>query len=448
MDLREMAQALGGELHGSDIVFTGVCTDTRMIRDGELFVAIEGPNFDGHKFVPEAENKRAAAALVSRAVASNLPQVAVKDTRLGLGTLAGYWRDKFDCPIIAVTGSNGKTTVKEMIGDILRNNGTVLVSTGNLNNDIGLPLVLCRLREEHQCAVVEMGMNHTGEIDYLSRLARPRVAVITNAAPAHLEGLGSIEAVAEAKAEIFDGLTPDGVAVINADDAFAHLWRRRVADHKCITFGIEQPANVTLDHLNFTDKGSTFTLYTPIGVCDVLLSLSGRHNVMNALAAAAAAVAVGAELDQIQRGLDSAVPVSGRLQTRAGHNGSTLIDDTYNANPKSMSAAMHVLAASPGAKILVVGDMKELGDEARAMHTEVGVQAKHAGIDKLLTVGTLSRYAAEGFGEGAHHFENKADLIESLKPVLDVHTTVLIKGSRGVRMEEVVQAITSDEVTH
>jgi len=448
MDLKEMAQALGGELHGSDAVFTGVCTDTRLIRDGELFVAIEGPNYDGHVFVPEAGNKQAVAALVSRTVASDLPQVTVKDTRLALGTLAGYWRDKFDCPIIAVTGSNGKTTVKEMIGDILHNSGSVLVSTGNLNNDIGLPLVLCMLNKEHHCAVVEMGMNHTGEINYLSRLAKPQVAVITNAAPAHLEGLGSVEAVAEAKAEIFDGLAPDGIAVINADDTFAPLWRRRVRGHKCITFGIEQPANVTIDHLNFTGTGSAFTLYTPIGVCNITLSLPGRHNVMNALAAAAAAIAVGCDLDQIQQGLDSAVPVSGRLQTRAGHNGSTVIDDTYNANPKSMLAAMHVLAASPGLKILVVGDMKELGDEAQVLHTEVGVQAKHAGIDKLLTFGTLSRYAAEGFGEGALHFENKADLIASLKPVVDAHTTVLIKGSRGVRMEEVVQAITADSVTH
>ncbi len=448
MGLSEMAQALGGELHGSDVVFTGVCTDTRLIRDGELFVAIEGPNFDGHVFVPEAGNKKAVAALVSHTVASDLPQVTVKDTRLGLGTLAGYWRDKFDCPIIAVTGSNGKTTVKEMIGDILHNSGAVLVSTGNLNNDIGLPLVLCRLKEEHHCAVVEMGMNHAGEINYLSGLAKPQVAVITNAAPAHLEGLGSVEAVAEAKAEIFDGLAPDGVAVINADDTFAPLWRRRVRGHKCITFGIGQPANVTIDHLNFTGMGSAFTLYTPIGVCNITLSLPGRHNVMNALAAAAAAIAVGVDLDQIQRGLDSAVPVSGRLQTRAGHNGSTVIDDTYNANPKSMLAAVHVLAVSPGLKILVVGDMKELGGAAQTLHTEVGVQAKHAGIDKLLTFGTLSRYAAEGFGEGALHFENKTELIESLEPLLDAHTTVLIKGSRGVRMEEVAQAITTDSVTH
>jgi len=448
MALREMAQALGGKLHGSDVEFTGVSTDTRLIRNGELFVAIQGPNYDGHLFLPEAENKRAAAALVCRTVSSGLPQVSVRDTRLGLGTLAGYWRNKFDCPIVAVTGSNGKTTVKEMIGNILRSTGTILVSRGNLNNDIGLPLVLCGLREEHDCAVVELGMNHAGEIDYLSRLARPRVAVITNAAPAHLEGLGTVDAVVQAKAEIFAGLTPEGVAVINADDAFADTWRRRVRNHECITFGIEQSADITADQLNVTSLASSFSLNTPLGDCDVTLPLPGRHNVMNALASTAAAIAMGADLDHIRRGLGAAAPVSGRLKTRSGYNGSTVIDDSYNANPISMLVAIQVLAASPGLKTLVIGDMKELGDEAETLHTEVGRQARQAGIDHLLTFGMLSRCAALGFGKGVRQFDNKTELIESLKRDLDTNTTVLIKGSRGMHMEEVVQAITVNEVMH
>jgi len=448
MDLREMAQALGGEVLGPAVVFSGVSTDTRRIQGGDLFVALEGPNFNGHGFLGEARDKRAAAALVHRAVASDLPRVQVKDTRLGLGALAGYWRDKFSCPIVAVTGSNGKTTVKEMIGAILGREEPVLVSSGNLNNDIGLPLVLCRLRGEHRIAVLEMGMNHIGEIDYLTRIARPRVAVITNAAPAHLEGLGTVAAVAEAKGEIFNGLEADGIAVINADDEFSPLWRRRVREFQCITFGMEQPATITVDGLEATDAGSRFTLYTPAGSCDVGLSLPGRHNVMNSLAAAAAAIAVGADLGQIKAGLESIDPVSGRLQMRAGRNGSTVIDDTYNANPRSVDAALEVLESSAGTKILVIGDMRELGSRSEEMHAEVGVQAKLAGVDRMLAHGTLSRHAVAAFGSGANYFDNKDELIEALCEYLDPRTTVLVKGSRGMRMEDVVNAITAEGLRH
>ncbi len=448
MDLREMAQALDGQVLGPETVFNGVSTDTRMILDGDLFVAIEGPNFDGHAFLEQAHEKRAAAALVHQTVSSELPWVKVDDTRLGLGRLAGYWRGKFACPIVAVTGSNGKTTVKQMIGTILELKGPVLVSSGNLNNDIGLPLVLCRLREEHGVAVLEMGMNHAGEIDYLTRIARPKVAVITNAAPAHLEGLGSVEAVAEAKAEIFNGLQADGVAVINADDAFAASWRRRARDYHCITFGIEQPAEITIDHLDISDTAASFILYTPLGSREISLSLPGRHNVLNSLAATAAAIAVGADLDQIKRGLESIDPVSGRLQTRHGRRGSTVIDDTYNANPRSVAAALDVLAASSGTKILVIGDMKELGSGTEELHAEVGEQARLAGVDQLFTHGTLSRHAAEAFGEGACHFDDKSGLIDALIADLDAHMTVLVKGSRGMRMEDIVNAITEEGVRH
>jgi UDP-N-acetylmuramoyl-tripeptide--D-alanyl-D-alanine ligase len=448
MDLREMAGALDAKVLGPEAIFSGVSTDTRLIQGGDLFVAIEGPNYDGHAFLGEARNKRAAAALVHRPVASELPRVQVEDTRLALGSLAAYWRQKFDCPVIAVTGSNGKTTVKEMIGSILELEGSVLVSGGNLNNDIGLPLVLCRLRQEHRVAVLEMGMNHTGEIDYLTRIARPQVAVITNAAAAHLEGLGSVEAVAEAKAEIFNGLKTDGVAVVNADDHFSSLWRRRVRDFRCITFGIEQPATITIDRLEISETGSEFSLYTPIGTCEVSLPLPGRHNILNALAATAAAISVGVKLSQIKAGLEMIDPVSGRLQLRPGHRGAAVIDDTYNANPRSVAAALEVLESSPGTKIFVLGDMKELGSRSEEMHAEVGTQAKQAGIDYLLAHGALSRYAAEAFGNGARHFEDKAGLIEVLNQELDANTTVLVKGSRGMKMEEVVAAIAGDKVKH
>ncbi|MDJ0955437.1 MAG: UDP-N-acetylmuramoyl-tripeptide--D-alanyl-D-alanine ligase [Arenicellales bacterium] len=448
MDLHELASAVDGELLGSDGVFKGVSTDTRTIQDGDLFVALEGPNFDGHVFLSEAQNKRAVGAMVSHAVATDLPQVTVEDTRLGLGVLAGYWRNKFDCPVVAVTGSNGKTTVKEMIGSILKTQGEVLISMGNLNNDIGLPLMLCRLRAEHLYAVLEMGMNRRGEIDYLTHLARPQVAVITNAAQAHLEGLGSVESVAEAKAEIFNGLEQGGVAIINSDDDFAPMWQRRARDHRSITFGIEHPADVTVNGFDTNGIGSVMTMCTPLGVCEVALSLPGRHNVMNALSAAAAAIAVGVDLEHIQAGLESMTPVVGRQQIRRGKNGATVIDDSYNANPDSVAAAVQVLAAARGRKIFVMGDMAELGSDAENLHQVVGRQARQAGVDYLLAIGRLSPAATEEFGEHGKHFADKNELIDVLGSFLSVNTTILVKGSRSMRMEEVVRAITDSGTSH
>lgn len=447
MRLQELARAVGGKLHGVDAMFAGVSTDTRTLREGELFVALEGPNFNGHRFLAEAQQKQAVAAMVCRREALSLPQVTVGDTRLGLGALAHYWRRKFHCPVVAITGSNGKTTVKEMTGAILRNLGQVLVSQGNLNNDIGLPLVLCRLRNEHAYAVVEMGMSQGGEIDYLTRLAQPQVAVITNAAAAHLEGLGSLDAIAEAKAEIFNGLSEDGVAIVNAEDAYAALWRQRAQGHPCITFGMEF-ADVSVSRLRTEDGKSHVELNTPQGSCEFTLRLPGRHNVLNALAASAAALAAGAEPDQIRQGLESMAPVSGRLQTRVGLKKATVIDDTYNANPASMSAAIRVLAATHGKKILVVGDMLELGAEGKALHMAVGKEARAAKIDQLLCLGTLSEGAAHEFGPNARHFHSKSALIEVLRASIDANTTVLVKGSRGMQMEKIVSAICSGEMLH
>lgn len=448
MGLRELAQAVKGELHGSDVRFTGVSTDTRTIRKGDLFVALEGPNFDGHKFLEEAQSKNAVGAMVHRSMISEFSQVTVDNTRVGLGTLASYWRNRFDCPVVAVTGSNGKTTVKEMAGSILRTQGDVLVSSGNLNNDIGLPLVLCRIRDNHTYAVVEMGMNHRGEIDYLTRLARPEVAVITNAATAHLEGLGTVESVAEAKAEIFNGLSDSGVAVINIDDDYASRWQRLAANHKCITFGIEHSADITAKRIQTDHFGSVITLNTPLGSCQVALSLPGRHNVMNALAATGVAIALGFGLARITEGLQSMTPVPGRLHILEGESGATVIDDTYNANPESMAAAVEVLAATVGNKILVMGDMGELGAGAELLHARIGEQARQAGVDHLLTYGKLSESAARAFGQHAQHFDDKKELTDALKQSLDVDITVLVKGSRFMRMEEIVRAITKSEVRH
>lgn len=448
MALQEMAQAVKGRLYGSDEMFSGVSTDTRTIKEGDLFVALQGPNFDGHQFLQEAESKKAVGAMVNHAVTSDLPQVAVDDTRLCLGTLGGYWRSKFSCPVVAITGSNGKTTVKEMVGSILRQRGEVLVSSGNLNNDIGLPLVLCRIRDNHNFAVVEMGMNHRGEIDYLTRLARPQVAVITNAAMAHLEGLGTVQAVAEAKAEIFNGLSEGGVAIINLDDDFSPLWQRLAGAHERITFAIKQPADVKAARVQTGESGSVIDMDTPIGSCEIALSLPGLHNVMNALAAAAAAIALRIELDHVKAGLQSASSLAGRLHRLAGKRGATVIDDTYNANPNSMDAAVHVLAAAEGTKILVMGDMGELGTGAEHLHARVGEQARRVGIDRLLTCGELSESAAQAFGRNAHHFNDKKELIDALLPDLDPRTTVLVKGSRFMRMEQVVQAISESGVRH
>ena len=446
MGMQEMAQAVEGKLYGPDVIFNGVSTDTRTLHSGDLFIALQGPNFDGHEFLQEAQVKNAAGALVSRAVNTDLPRVAVDDTRLGLGRLGGYWRNKFHCPVVAVTGSNGKTTVKEMLGAILRRQGDVLVSSGNLNNDIGLPLVLCRMRDGHSYAVVEMGMSRPGEIDYLTRLARPQVAVITNAAMAHLEGLGSVQAVATAKAEIFSGLRKGGVAIINLDDDFASLWQRVAAGRKQLTFAMNHPADVKAAQMDLHDTGSVINIDTPSGSCEVTLSLPGKHNVMNALAATSAAIALGIELTHIKRGLQSMSAVPGRLHRLAGKCGATVIDDTYNANPNSMAAAVQVLAANAGCRILVMGDMGELGAGAEQLHTQVGEQARCAGIERLLTCGELSASAARAFGPNAQHFDDKNSLVDALLQDLDASTTVLVKGSRFMHMEDVVQAIAKVEV--
>ncbi len=449
MHLSEAATVLAAKHPGRDVEFAGVSTDSRALQRGNLFVALRGPHFDGHAFLDQAMQRGAVAALVDRAVEMALPNVCVPDTRASLGKLAAAWRARHTMPLVAVTGSNGKTTVKEMIAAILGQRGALLVTQGNLNNDIGVPLTLLRLERAHRHAVIEMGANHSGEIGYLTGIARPTVALITNAGPAHLEGFGSIEGVAHAKGEIYSGLGEGGVAVINADDHYAPLWRELAGGHRIVTFGLNAAADVRAEW-RAEDSGSALQLSTPAGVTQVKLPLPGRHNVMNALAAAAAALAAGAALSDIKQGLEAMRPVHGRLERMPGIKGAELIDDTYNANPASLQAALEVLAACATRKWLVLGDMGELGADAVASHERVGDLARAAGVEALYATGELSRYAAQAFGAGSEHFANHVTLIAALTGRLardNGGVTILIKGSRSAHMEDVVAALSSSAGT-
>lgn len=445
MRLSEAAKALGAELIGEDVVFTSVGTDSRHIVTGQLFVALKGEHFDGHAYAQQALEQGAAAVLVSSSDGA-MPALLVKDTRLALGQLAQYWRQRFTGPLVAVTGSNGKTTVKEMLSSILKaasSDEAVLATQGNFNNDIGMPLTLLRLTAKEQFAVIEMGMNHLGEIDYLSHLAQPNVALINNAGLAHIGELGSVEAIAQAKGEIFSGLQANGTAIINADDKFADYWRSLVPHHRVMTFGLSKPADVTASYV-LQEDGASVQLTTSKGEVQIALPMPGLHNVSNALAAATAALAVGATLTHIKQGLENFAGVKGRLQKKTGLNGALVIDDTYNANPLSMKAAMDVLAAQSGTKIMVMGDMGELGTEAAAMHIEMGQYAKQLGFEAFYTLGELSEQAAHAYGAGAVHFASPEQIAQTIAPQLSPSAKVLVKGSRFMRMERVVELITAN----
>ena len=455
MTVKQAAAALQIDWFEKDVFFTGVSTDSRTLKSGDLFIALSGKNFEGGKFVSNAIKQGAVAAIVNKNVtldqpASNVPILKVKDTRCSLGQLAAFWRNQFKLPVIGITGSNGKTTVKEMVAAILRKatwikessvvqqNDPVLATEGNLNNDIGVPLMLLRLRQHHQYAVFEMGMNHIGEIAYLTQLVKPDVALITNAGNAHIEGLGSIEAVARAKAEIFQGLRHQGTAIINADDTYAPLWRDYASSYPKIDFGLRQPAQISATY-QMNALTSQMQLKLPDGEVTVHLQVPGVHNIYNALAAAATTVALRINKTQIATGLESFTGVKGRIQKKRGLHNTLLLDDTYNANPDSVSAALAVLAASSGEKILVLGDMGELGDSAIRLHQKIGQDARNAGLDRLLTLGKLSAYAAEEFGKGAQHFDSIDDLLNAAGSLLANDATFLIKGSRFMQMERVVQ---------
>ncbi|MCB1919026.1 MAG: UDP-N-acetylmuramoyl-tripeptide--D-alanyl-D-alanine ligase [Candidatus Competibacteraceae bacterium] len=440
--LREAAELLDGRLTSDDLAFSGVSTDTRQLPSGALFVALTGPNFDGHDFVPTARERGACAALVGRPVADSLPQVQVADTRLALGQLAAAWRSRFTQPLIALTGSNGKTTLKEMIAAILRVRGLTLATEGNLNNDIGVPLTLLRLQGEHAYAVIEMGANHHDEIAYLTGLARPDVAIINNAGPCHLEGFGDVAGVAYGKGEIFQGLGADGVAIINRDDPYADYWMGLNAGRKVVDFGLDQPAAVSGRILDAAT--ARFQLTTPAGEIEIHLPIPGAHNIRNALAAAAAALAVGATLDEVRQGLEGLQGVGGRMQRLRGQYGGAVIHDAYNANPASLAAALQAVGAEPGNKWLVLGDMRELGPTAEALHAQSGQDARAAGFKKMYALGEHSRAAVDAFGMGGAHFTTVETLIAELDRALqneEKAPVVLVKGSRGMRMERVVMAL-------
>ena len=452
MLLSQAAQALQARMEGAEVQFSAVSTDTRSITQGDLFIALKGEKFDGARFVADALKAGAVAAVVNACSREELagslaPEsgiLYVEDTRLALGKLAAHWRSQFDIPLVAVTGSNGKTTVKEMLAGILRSAAgspeSVLATEGNFNNDIGMPLTLLKLRAHHRYAVIEMGMNHPGEIDYLTRIACPDVAVINNATGAHLQGLGSVQGVASAKGEIFAGLKREGIAVINADDAHASLWRSLAGKHQVFDFAVTQTASVR-GKWTSNGYGGALQVRTPVGELQITLQVPGEHNARNALAAATAALALQIPLKTIATALEGFGGVSGRLQCKQARHGATLIDDTYNANPASMHAALEVLAQAKGKRVFVLGDMGELGEEAARFHSEVGVTARELGIERMLALGSLSTEAVREFGAGAQHFADIAGLQDALETELDAQTTVLVKGSRFMKMERIVQFI-------
>jgi UDP-N-acetylmuramoyl-tripeptide--D-alanyl-D-alanine ligase len=449
MSLDEAARAIDGRVHGPVVQFAGVTTDSRAVAAGDLFVALRGERFDGNAYVNEALRRGAAAALTSRAVSTDIPAslLVADDTRIALGRLAAHWRARFAIPLAALTGSNGKTTVKEMLASILAAHcgspDGVLATRGNLNNDIGMPLTLLALRERHRYAVIEMGMNHSGEIDYLTRIARPTVALVNNAQRAHVGILGSVEAIARAKGEIYAGLGPDGIAVVNADEPFAPAWKALNAGRRIVTFGLAAGADVRAT----TGEGQV-RFVTPADAFAVTLQVKGEHNMRNALAACAVAHALEIPPHAMQDGLARFAGVPGRQQRRAGPAGSTVIDDSYNANPESMQAAIRVLAAEPGRRVMVMGDMGELGAQSAALHAEVGAFAREHGIDALLTLGDDSREAARAFGEGARAFATFEEALEAVRAEAARGATLLVKGSRFMRMERIADALAGPGDAH
>jgi UDP-N-acetylmuramoyl-tripeptide--D-alanyl-D-alanine ligase len=450
MSVREAAAALGARTRGADVRFDSVSTDSRTLARGALFVALRGERFDGRRFLADAQKRGAAAAMLEESPgtevqAPEIPALVVDDARRALGRLAGHWRARFDIPLVAVTGSNGKTTVKEMIAAILRSHyggSRTLATEGNLNNDIGLPLTLLGLREDHRAAVVELGMNHPGETTYLAGMASPTVALVNNAQREHQEFMQGVEEVAREHGAVFGALRPGGVAVINADDEFAGYWRGLLAGVRVRDFGLDRPAQVS-GRYAFRDFGSEIELRAPEGGVRIELRAGGRHNVMNALASAASATAAGASLAAVASGLREFGGVRGRLQRTTGKGGAVVIDDTYNANPDSVRAAVDVLAGMPGERVLVLGDMGEVGTSGPAFHEEVGAYAKGR-IDVLFTFGALGEESSRAFGAGSRHFSRLDELIATVRAMDAPGRAILVKGSRFMRMERVVAALTGE----
>ncbi len=449
-NLNDMANATGGELRGTNTHFDMVNTDTRTLQADQLFVALRGPNFDGHHYLAQALQVGASGAVVDHPTHCPIPQIVVKDTRLALGDMAKAWRKRASARFIGITGSNGKTTLKEMIAAILSQHHAVLATRGNLNNDIGAPITLMQVQEQDY-AVIEMGANHAGEIGYLSRIVQPEIAVLNNAGRAHLEGFGSLAGVAHAKAEIIQGIPAGGCFIYNADDRFAPLWRELADTSPSMTFGVREPADIHSPansyRIEWHEDGfaAAFAVNTPSRSFNVRLQLAGEHNRLNALAAITVAEKLNINTQDIQQGLAELQPVSGRLRLLHASHGARLIDDSYNANNESVGAALQVLQGAPGKRTLVLGDLAELGENRIALHAEIGQRARAIGIDRLLSCGSLSRHASQAFGQAARHFDNQTDLINFIRDDLTPDDTLLIKGSRSAAMDQVVRALRHDK---
>lgn len=441
MSLSAIAMWTHGRLQGADGEVTGVVIDTRQVKPGDLFVAIKGERVDGHDYLAAAAARGAVAALVTRKLDHPLPQVVVHDSTLALGDLASAVRAQRDVRVIGITGSNGKTTVKTLTAAILSRHGRTHVSAGNCNNELGLPLSLLAMPADTQFAVLEMGAGKPGDIAYLAAIARPDIGVVNLIAPAHLERMGSVEGVAETKGALYQSLPADGVAIINADDAFASFFDGLAGARRQLHFGLDHPADVGARILEQRADGSRFVLRTPVGEAEVSLPLPGRHNIANALAASAVALALDVPLATIVAGLQAATGVPGRLRRDVTAGGWTVIDDSYNANPNSMMAAIDTLLLAEGERWLVLGDMAELGADARALHASVGRHARERGVERLFAVGPLSAATVEAFGVGATHFADKLALIAALQAQLHRGVTCLVKGSRSAGMEQVVVAL-------
>ncbi|MCD5993338.1 UDP-N-acetylmuramoyl-tripeptide--D-alanyl-D-alanine ligase [Pseudomonas sp. CDFA 602] len=440
----ELLGPLDARLVGEDCSFDHVSTDSRAIKPGQLFVALTGPRFDGHEYLEQVAAKGAVGALVEREVEGCvLPQLVVLDARKALAQLGAMNRNAFvDRPVAAVTGSSGKTTVKEMLASILRTRGPVLATRGNLNNELGVPLTLLELTPEYTSAVIELGASRVGEIAFTVSLAKPHVVMITNAGTAHVGEFGGPDKIVQAKGEIIEGLDENGIAVLNLDDKAFPVWNKRAGSRKVLSFSLSNPsADLHASELNVDARGCPgFTLNSPLGAAPVQLNLLGAHNVTNALTAAAAAYALGVSLDGIVSGLNNVQPVKGRTVSQIASNGMRVIDDTYNANPSSINAAVDILAGFPGRTVLVLGDIGELGEWAEQGHHDVGAYAAGK-VSALYAVGPLMTHAVSAFGKDAHHFASQAELIAALGAEQDPHTTLLIKGSRSAAMENVVAAL-------
>jgi UDP-N-acetylmuramoyl-tripeptide--D-alanyl-D-alanine ligase len=435
--LSDLAAAFALRIGGADAEVAGVCADTRKVQPGNLFVALKGDRVDGHDFLAAAKERGASAALVSRAMPVDLPQLVVADTQTALGDIARRWRLCCTARVVGITGSNGKTTVKTLTHEILSRAGTCHTTEGNLNNQIGLPLTLCSLPDDYRYAVIEMGAGQFGDIEYLANIAHPDVALVNNIAPAHMERMLSLQGIASTKGAIYSALADTGIAVINAEDAFAAYFTGLAGARRIFRFGLVDAADVR-GRVISTGAAQHLAITTPLGAIEVRLPLAGIHNARNALAATAIALAAGANLSHVQAGLEAASAVSGRLKARALSSGAMLIDDSYNANPGSVRAAIDTIAELSGQRWLVLGDMAELGTDSAALHHGVGAYARERGIERLCAVGPRSLDTCKGFGSSAEHYVDQAALIEALRHELRAGITLLIKGSRSSAMDRVV----------